>query len=85
MDIEFSPAKDEENRAKHGIGLSDFDGFDEEPVVVEDTRFDYGERRFRAFGRIGGLGHCLVYAPRADTVRLISFRRAREKEMRRYE
>lgn len=64
MAIEFDPAKDEQNEANHGLRLSDFDGFDAMPVVVEDTRFDYGERRFRAFGRIEDLGHCVVYTIR---------------------
>jgi uncharacterized DUF497 family protein len=43
---EWDPAKDEANFDEHGLRLSEFDGFDSEPVVLEDTRFDYGERRF---------------------------------------
>jgi uncharacterized DUF497 family protein len=39
----------------------------------------------RAFGRINGEGRCIVYTVTASTLRLISFRRAHEKEMRRYE
>ena len=85
MDIEFDPAKNEANIAAHGIALADFTGFDAEPVVTIDDRFDYGETRFRAFGRIGGKGHCLVFTTRDNVMRLISFRRAHEKEMRRYE
>lgn len=84
MKFEFDPDKDEENCGKHGLGLSDFEGFDEELLVLVDDRYDDGETRFRAFGRIGGDGHCLVYTLRADTMRLISFRRARDKEMARY-
>lgn len=84
MDIEFDSAKDQENKAKHGLALADFDGFDDDPLVVVDDRRDYGEDRFRAFGRIDGTGHCLVYTLRGDKMRLISFRRAHEKEMRRY-
>ena len=85
MAIEFDSAKNQQNLRAHGIALADFDGFDGEPLVVEDTRLAYGETRFRAFGRIGGVGHCLVYTVRGDNLGLISFRRAREKEMRRYE
>lgn len=50
------PAKDEANFAAHGLRLSDFAGFDMKPTVVEDERVDYGEPRFRAFGRIDGKG-----------------------------
>lgn len=85
MDHEFDPAKDEANFTAHGLRLSDFAGFDIEPAVVEDERVDYGEARFRAYGRIDGKGHCLVYTEREAGPRLISFRRAHEKEMRRYE
>lgn len=81
----FDPAKDAANVAKHGLSFVDFIAFDAEPAVEVDDRYDYGETRFRAFGRIDGEGHCLVYTVTGDTTRLISFRRARDKEMRRYE
>lgn len=84
MEIEFGPEKDARNVTRHRMSLADFEGFDSEPVVRVDDRFDYGETRFRAFGRINGKGHCLVYTMRGTSMRLISFRRAREKEMRRY-
>jgi uncharacterized protein len=76
VDYEFDPAKDLENIAKHRLSLGQFNGFDSLPHVVADKRIDYGEARFRAFGRIGGVGHCLVYTFRGDSTRLISFRRA---------
>ena len=85
MKIEFDPAKDAANVAKHGISLPDFEGFDSEAIVKVDERHTYGENRFRAFGRIDGLGYCIVYTRRGLTMRLISFRRAHEKEMRRHE
>lgn len=85
MRTEFDPAKDEANRAKHGLSLADFAGFDSEPIVIEDTRFDYGEPRFIALGRIDALPHSLVYTLRGNVLRLISFRRAHEKEMRRHD
>lgn len=81
---EFDPAKDAENISKHGLSLADFGGFDSEPTVTTDDRLDYGEVRYRAFGRIAGQAHCLVYTFRAERLRLISFRRAHEKEMRRH-
>lgn len=85
MEIDFDPAKDAENLAKHGLSLGTFAGFDAEAAVSIDDRYDYGEVRYRAFGRIDGVGHCLVFTIRDDKRRLISFRRAREKEMRRHE
>jgi hypothetical protein len=82
---EFDATKDKANRITHGLGLADFDGFDSEPVVLVDDRFTYGETRFRAFGYIDGKGYCLVYTIRGSNLRLISFRRAHEKEMKRHD
>lgn len=85
MEIEWDDAKDAENRAKHGLSLSDYAGFDTDPFIGADHRFVYGEIRYRAFGRIAGRGHCLIFTVRDGRQRLISFRPAHEKEMRRYE
>ncbi|WP_366940597.1 BrnT family toxin [uncultured Rhodospira sp.] len=55
MPIVFDPAKDEANRAKHGLSLT-FVG----PVLKGrvfsrlDDRFDYGEDRFVTFGWVSG-------------------------------
>lgn len=85
MRIAFDPAKDVANRAKHGLSLADAAAFELAEAVVEiDGRKDYGETRYRAFGRIEDQAFCLVFTISADAVRAISFRRAHEKEMRRY-
>ena len=59
MEIEFDPAKDTANLAKHGISLAEAARFKAETVVADD-RADYGERRFNAFGRIEGVTYCLT-------------------------
>ncbi len=85
MRVEFDSDKDAANIAKHGLSLGDFQGFDKQATVVADTRTDYGELRFVALGRIDGVPHAIVYARRGDAMRLIGFRRAHEKELRRHE
>jgi uncharacterized protein len=86
MDIEFDPAKDAINIAKHGLSLADAAAFELADARVQvDDRFDYGETRFRAFGRVEGRGRCLVFTWATGKIRVISYRRAREKEMRRYD
>jgi uncharacterized protein len=51
MDIEFDPKKDASNLVKHGIRLARASEFF--PVkILEDTRKNYGETRYRAFGFI---------------------------------
>lgn len=81
MDIEFDPVKDAANLAKHGISLAravDLAGV----VVVQDDRFE--EPRFRLYGTIDGVAHCAAVTMRGSVVRVINFRRAHAKEMRRH-
>ncbi|WP_333814616.1 BrnT family toxin [Tabrizicola sp.] len=83
IQIEFDPAKDEANIAKHGVTLAraaDLDML----AVKQDERFDYGEMRFRAWGLIDGLAYCLAFTTRDDRVRAISLRRVRAKELKRH-
>lgn len=85
MTITFDPAKDAANIAKHGLSLADAAGFEmAEAVIVADDRHDYGEDRFRAFGYQDGEARCLAFTVRDGAVRVISYRRAHAKEMRRY-
>ena len=86
MDIEFDAAKDAINIAKHGLSLADAAEFDlASAVVVIDDRREYGEVRYRAFGRVNGEARFLAFAIRGPVIRVISYRRAHAKEMRRYE
>ncbi len=82
MAIEFDPKKDALNVAKHSVSLARAVDFD--PVLVKfDRRFDYGEQRVIAYGFIDGAAYCLCYVERSGTVRAISLRRARLKELSR--
>lgn len=83
MEIEFDPAKDAANIAKHGVSLSR--AVDLEILVfLEDARQTYGETRYRAWGLIDGQAHCLAFTVRENRLRAISLRRAHKKEMDRY-
>jgi len=85
VEIEFDPDKDAANIAKPGLSLADAGMIDlPRAAVIVDARNDYGEVRYRAFGRIGDDGYCLAFTLRGGVMRPISFRRAHEKEMRRY-
>lgn len=82
--IVFDPAKDAINVARHGLSLADFAGFDADPIMKVDDRYAYGETRYIARGRIGGIPHAIIFTWRGETMRLIGFRRAHEKELRRH-
>lgn len=87
MEIEFDPAKDRTNVAKHGVSLQAAGGFDWGSALErEDDRFDYGEVRFVALGMIGDRLHVLVFTEGSndDAVRAISLRPAEKHEARFY-
>jgi len=57
----------------------------ETAVSVEDTRRDYGERRLRVLAFLGERLHAAVITMRGDAIHVISFRKANDKEVKRYE
>ena len=86
MNIEFDRTKDAANHAKHGVSLS-FGAevlADTNRLDVLDTRFDYGEDRFVSYGEVSGRVWVCVYAPRLDSLRIISVRKANARETERY-
>ena len=85
MSVTYDPAKSERNEAQRGLGFSLADGFDwSTALIVEDTREEYGERRYQAIGMIDADLHMLVFTPRAGAVHVISLRRANQRERKRH-
>jgi uncharacterized protein len=81
----YDPAKDAVNRAKHGVSLALAEVLFAGPhLVLTDDRFEYGERRNVAFGRIEGRVFVCVYADRNAERRVISLRKANKREVTRY-
>ena len=86
MDITFDPVKNARNIEERDLSFERVAEFDfESAVFVEDTRRDYGERRWRALGRVGDRVHALVFVETDSGIRVISFRKANEREVKRYE
>ncbi len=54
-------------------------------LIWEDTRKDYGERRYCVLGFIAGRLHSAVFTPREGKPRVISLRKANRREVKRYE
>ena len=72
--------------AKHGVSFDVVSGFEwDQALDKEDTRADYGEKRFNALAPIGDRLHHLTYTPRDGRVRVISLRRANKRERTLYE
>ena len=51
-------------------------------LTVEDDRQDYGEARFITIGFLDAATVVLVWTPRDDACRIISMRKANERERR---
>jgi uncharacterized protein len=85
VEIIFDAAKNERNIATRGLSLERAAEFDflQAKTLIDDRR-DYGEIRFRAFGPLDGRLHALVYAETPKGIRVISFRRANKREVKRY-
>jgi uncharacterized protein len=86
MRFEWDAAKDAANQGKHGIGFREaveiFRGF---TVVAEDSRRDYGERRFVALGEYDGEVIRLVFTKRNDKTRVIAAWKASRNDRKNYQ
>lgn len=87
--IEFDPEKDAINRRKHGFSLAAAAPiFDELFIETVDARYDYGETRFQVLGVLGGEQadrvFVVVYTWRSGVRRILSFRKANDRETRQY-
>lgn len=86
--IEFDPVKNNINIHERGLPFQLAALLFDAPFIEEqDTRQDYGEPRFIATGPIVALGNrifVVVYTWRGANRRIVSFRKANDREVRRY-
>jgi uncharacterized protein len=86
MFISFDLAKSDANRQKHGVPLTLATLIDWSCVLsAPDTRKDYGELREIGFAPIGRRLYCVVFTQRRRQFRIISLRRASNRETACYE
>jgi uncharacterized DUF497 family protein len=83
--FEWDAAKSDATLATRGL---DFEAaarvFFGEYIEREDTRRDYGERRYVVTGEVDGRIITVVWTPRGAQRRIISARPASDRERRRY-
>lgn len=85
MQFEYDLAKSKVNRLKHGIDFEQAKLLWDDPRAIEiPARIDE-EERSSVIGEIDGKVWTAVITYRGASTRIISVRRAREKEERRYE
>jgi uncharacterized DUF497 family protein len=86
MDITFDPNKNTRNIEERGLSFECAADFDfETALYVIDDRHNYGETRIRALGFIAARLHALVFTETKTGIRVISLRKANNREVKRYE
>lgn len=84
MEFEYDTAKSRSNLHKHGIDFETAQKIWAGPYVNFIARAEY-ENRFAIIGPIQGKLFTCIYTIRGNRIRIISCRRAREKEALLYE
>jgi hypothetical protein len=85
MQIEFDPAKRQLTLEHRGLDMAQAAAvFGSACLTVEDDRKDYGEQRFITIGRLAARMVVLVWTPRGAARRIISMRKANDREQKAY-
>jgi uncharacterized protein len=86
VDFEFDPEKSQTNKTKHGIDFETAQSLwlDPKGLTVPAKNIE-SEIRFARIAQMKGVTWFAVFTYRQDNVRLITVRKARENEKRRYQ
>lgn len=85
MLIDFDPAKSQHNINERGLSFQRAADFDfETALILIDDRKHYGETRYVTIGRLDSRLHVLCFTRVPDGIRVISFRKANPREVKRY-
>ena len=85
MEFEFDPEKSAANHSKHGIDFVAAQTLWRDPFGLEVGPFLRGEVRLGWIAKVEGRYYTAIFTRRGQRIRLISVRRARKDEVRRYE
>ena len=84
-DFEYDGDKSQTNLEKHGIDFLDAQALRNDPDLLEICAKSDDEPRFLVVGLIGQKHWSAVVTYRSGTIRLISVRRSRKREVELYE
>ncbi|MBL8597861.1 MULTISPECIES: BrnT family toxin [unclassified Devosia] len=85
MEITFDPGKRERTLRERGLDFMDVPAvFAGRTYEWIDERFDYGEVRNTVVGRLSGRMVIIIWTPVGSARRIISMRKANEREQERY-
>ncbi|MDI3514423.1 MAG: BrnT family toxin [Gammaproteobacteria bacterium] len=85
MRVEFDPDKRDKTLAERGLDFARArEVFASRHFTADDVREDYSEPRYITVGRLDGRMVVMVWTPRGEARRIISMRKANEREQARY-
>jgi uncharacterized protein len=85
MELEWDEDKRQKALRERGLDFADVVSFEFETAsTVMDNRIEYGERRLVSTGYLNGRLCVLCWTMRAGTIRVISLRKANEREQKTY-
>lgn len=86
MDLEWDEDKRQDALLGRGLDFADVALIDPDSIDTKpDLRRDYGEPRFISFGRLEGVLVNFIWTPRGSRIRIISMRKANDRERKKYE
>ena len=86
MTVEFDEAKRAKTLEERGLDMARAgEVFDGDTLTIEDVRIDYGETRYITVGFLDERMVVLVWTQRGDIYRIISMRKANDREKAVYE
>ena len=85
MKITYDRAKSDRNTRERGLSFERAEDFDfSTALFLIDSRWNYGEVRHVAIGYLESRLHVMCFVERPGGIRVISFRKANKREVRRY-
>jgi uncharacterized protein len=84
MEFEWDEAKSQSNLEKHGIDFNQSEAMFDGRATVTFPANSVGEARSATTGEIDELLYTAIWTRRGDAIRIISVRRARDAERRKY-
>ncbi len=83
--IEFDSAKRDKTLIERGLDFARAaEVFADVVVTLADTRFAYGEPRYNTVGLLDGRMVVVAWTPRGEVRRIISMRKANDREQARF-
>lgn len=86
MSISYDPNKNERNIEQRNLSFDRVPDLDwDNAWIYEDERNEYNEVRYTAYSMLDARLHFVCFTETKEGIRVISFRKANSREVKRYE